>query len=110
MTQGRFSNIIVNKHARLNISDYDETTAPEATSRCMDEHENDLVEWVSYGTIAGLKARGYYHTTPDDSKQFEAQGCFDCINWKYRLWRVEIITDDNVEVCRVYNPEYDIEK
>jgi hypothetical protein len=102
-------NIIANTGCTIDITDYIETTQAEPTSRCLDAHEEGLAEWEGKGTIAGLPCRAYYMTTEGDSRYAEETDDWSGIDWTVRLQRVEIITDDGVEVARIYNPEYSTE-
>lgn len=102
-------NIIANSGCTVDITDYNETQQDEATSRCLEAHEEGLVEWEGRGTIAGLPCKAYYMTTEGDSKYAEETEDWGGIDWLVRLHRVEIITDDGVEVARIYNPKYSAE-
>lgn len=102
-------NIVGNDGCTIDITDYVETQQADATSRCLEAHEKGLAEWEGRGTIAGLPCRAYYMTTEGDSRYAEEAGDWGGIDWAVRLQRVEIITDDGVEVARIYNPEYSAE-
>lgn len=103
------SNIIINTGCTIDVTDYIETDQAEPTSRCLEAHEADLAEWIGKGTIAGLPCRAIYMTTKGDSRYAEETDDWGGISWEARLQRIEIVTDDGVEVARIWNPNYSTE-
>ncbi len=97
----------INKHCTLSVTDYSETEQPEPTSRCIPAPDDDLMEWIGRGEIAGLRAKAYYYTTDGDQDMVaEADGDNGCIDWDKRLRHVAIVTDDDVDVVIISNPDY----
>lgn len=101
-------NPVINSSLVLTLDDYEETTQAEMTSRLLQDHEYNLVEWYGYGTIAGLRCRATYITGPEDDHIVECNGGdWGGIDWFGRLAQIDIITDDYVPVVTLFNPDYD---
>lgn len=98
------SKIELNGDLSLEVTDYDETEQAEVNNLVRDD---DLTSWWGYGTLAGLRARATYLTTPGDERQVEeVGGDWGSIDWMERLHHVDIITDDHVPVVTIHNPGY----
>ena len=97
-----------NEHLQLDVTDYNETEQAEMTNRCLEGHQDGLVEWYGYGEVAGLRARATYLTTEGDEKIVEDNGGdWGGIDWDARLAYVDILTDDGVVVVTIDNPDHD---
>ena len=100
--------IKVNEHLKLSVTDYNETTQAEMTSRYLEAHQEGLVEWYGYGDIAGLRARATYFTTEGDNQIVgDNGGDWGGVDWDARLSHIDILTDDGVVVVTVDNPDHD---
>ena len=97
----------LNTNCNLTISDYEESDPAEMTNRVLDPHMEGLVEWYGYGSIAGLNARATYYTNADDDEIAADTGDFGSIDWDTRLSHVDIITDDNIVVVTIHNPDHE---
>jgi len=100
--------LAANESLHLTLDDYDEQTQAEPTSRLLQDHEYNLVEWYGYGTIGGLRARAVYYTGPEDESRVCANGGdWGGIDWYSRIAQIDILTDDGVAVVSLTNPDYD---
>ncbi len=89
--------LTINPRCTLTVDDYNETTQAEMTNRLADDGD-DSTEWYGYGTLAGLKARAVYYTTPEDAQAVEDNGGdWGAINWD--IDHIDILTDDGVVVA-----------
>ena len=97
----------LNANCKLTVSDYEETEQAEMTGRALEPHMEGLVEWYGYGSAAGLNARATYYTNRDDNEIAADTGDFGSIDWDTRLSHVDIITDDNIVVVTINNPDHE---
>ena len=81
----------INPMCNLSITDYVETGTAVMTGRLLPDHMSEYVEWVGYGTVAGLRARCMYYTLDTDTTEDAGN-----LDWDDDNNRVEIITDDDV--------------